>query len=211
MTEIEFRSATVTDVNWPNRTIELVVMPYEQVAQIVTSTRVFDEIVTRGAFDGVEKRASKVKLNMDHRLDLPSTIGRTVELHPSRDEGLVAEVKIFRNHALGDLLLEQAAEDSLGASAGFTLLRDDATGKAKAGAEGWETRSRRRLNHLFLDHIAATPTPAYEGARVLSVRDTPGSRQEAAGAVARPNLDRIKLEHWKAQAAELDSRYSSVR
>ena len=62
------------------------------------------------------------------------------------------------------------------ASAGFNVLR---------GGEKWSTdRSRRRLTRLWLDHIALTAAPAYEGAMVLDVRSANlGDRFDVAKAV----------------------------
>jgi hypothetical protein len=78
----------------------------------------------------------------------------------------------------------------------------------------WETKERRRLNHLYLDHIALTPDPAYEGARVLAVRDRPGaagSGAETTVEAATPNLDRLQLERWRQMAADIDTRYGLSR
>jgi hypothetical protein len=208
MSELEFRSAQVADVNYPNRLIELIVMPYEQPTSVAYHDRLIEEVVSRGAFDGVEKRTSQIRVNLDHRVQVEKTIGRAVALHPSRAEGLVAELRISRTQA-GDDALELAADGSLGASAGFMLLAGD-DGKPKPGAEVWETRSRRRLNHLFLHHVAMTPDPAYMGAEVLSVRtaDTP---HEPEGHDATPNLDRLELDRFRRLQADLDARYGLTR
>ena len=53
----------------------------------------------RGAFDGIQRRPNRIKVNRDHNLE--RTVGKAVAFHPSRDEGLVAEVKISRT-LLGD-------------------------------------------------------------------------------------------------------------
>jgi phage head maturation protease len=209
MSEIEYRSALIGDVNWPKRMIELIVMPYESPTVINDRGRTFEEIVSRTAFQGVEERTSQIKLNLDHRRETASTVGRAVALHPSRHEGLVAEVKIFKSHPMGDATLELASEESLGASAGFTLLMDKQTGKAKQDAEVWETTTRRRLNHLFLDHIAMTPDPAYTDAKVLAVRTAPVTPQEPQGGVSTPNLDRLRLAALLEREAALNSRWLS--
>ena len=51
------------------------------------------EIVARGAFEGIQRRANRIKVYRDHH-DERSVVGRTLVLHPSREEGLVSEVKI---------------------------------------------------------------------------------------------------------------------
>jgi HK97 family phage prohead protease len=205
MTEIEFRAAQVAEVSYPKRVIELVVMPYEVEAQVGYRGRLITEICSRGAYTGVEERTSRIKVNLDH--DRARTLGRTVALHPSREEGLVAEIKLTRLEE-GERALVMADEGILDASAGFGLLMDKQTGRVKQGAEVWETRDRRRLNHLFLDHIALTSSPAYEGARVLAVRRQEPERELAAEApLLTPNRDRLEIEQWRARLALLDRRY----
>jgi Caudovirus prohead serine protease len=204
MSEIEFRAAQVAEVSFPNRTIELIVMPYEQETEIVERGREFTEIVSRGAFVGVEQRTSQIKVNRGHRID--AVVGKTLALHPSRDEGLLAEVRISRTD-LGEETLVLADDGILAASAGFGLLRKNGrTGPVIPRAEVWETKTRRRLNHLFLDHIAMTPDPAYDS-RVLAVRAAASARDAPEPVGATPNKDRLQLEEWRARKAILDRMY----
>lgn len=193
MTEIHFRAATVADVSFPDRTIELIVTPYE------TPTVVNDygrsgvtEIVSRGAYDGIERRANRVRVNRDH--DVHRTCGRALKFWPDRDDGLVAELRIARTE-LGDETLALADEEILDASAGFGLLKDD-NGKVRVDALVWETRDRVRLNHLWLAHIALTPDPAYESAQVLAVRNK-ADGEPTRPTVATPNLDVIRA--WRLE------------
>lgn len=188
---IEIRSATVTDVRYPKREIELVVMPYDEMTVVEYHGRMIREICTRGAFDGVERRANRVKVNRDH--DLARTCGRAVALHPSRDEGLVAELRISQT-PLGDETLALAEDGVLDASAGFAVF---------PGGERWlENRQLRRLDKCWLGHIGLVPEPAYEGAQVLALRS---SSPPAAGAerVPTPNLDLIRSwkleEEWRSR------------
>jgi hypothetical protein len=113
---------------------------------------------------------------------------------------------------IGERTLVECDEGGLDASAGFQLLVDKATGRPYPDAEVWERhRTVRRLNRLHLEHLAFVPNPAYESAAVLSVRNTVGSRQEAAGgermSVSTPNLDRAALDVLKAQKAALDGKW----
>ena len=166
MTELEqridgepwLRAAKLVDVSFPERTLELIVMPYETEAHVGYQGRMVTEVISRGAFDGIERRANRVRVNRDHALE--RTVGRALAFHPSREEGLVAEVKIA-NTDLGQETLELAADGCLDASAGFLPMR---------GAMRWETRARYRVSKAWLGHIALTPEPAYEGARILAVR-----------------------------------------
>jgi HK97 family phage prohead protease len=155
---IEFRSTGELSVDWAERMITLVAMPYDEDAAVVVHGRAITESCAPGAFDGVERRANRVKVNRDH--DYQRTVGRAVGLHPSRTEGLVAELRVAKT-ALGDETLALADDHSLEASVGFAVL---------PGGERWlEGRSRRRLERIFLDHIAMVPEGAYN-AQVLDVR-----------------------------------------
>jgi HK97 family phage prohead protease len=210
VTELEVRQAEIAGIDFPNRTIELIVMPYEkETPTAVVNGRQVTEIVSRGAFDGVEQRTSQVKVNRGHVLDM--VVGKTLALHPSREEGLVAEVRISRTE-LGEETLVLADDGILAASAGFGLMRKGGmTGAVVPHAEVWESRDRRRLNHLFLHHIAMTPDPAYEDARVLAVRAAVSAQDAPIAVEATPNMDRLQLEHWRAVMADLDRRYPSKR
>jgi HK97 family phage prohead protease len=186
--ELEIRAAELLGVSFPERTIELIVMPYERETMVAHRGRMVTEICARGAFDGIERRANRIRVNRDH--DVTRTVGRAVALHPSREEGLVAEVRIARTE-LGEETLTLADEGILDASAGFLPM---------PGGENWVGRTRRRFTKLWLGHIAMTPDPAYEGARVLAVRHAEGA---APAASATPNLDRVR-------AMLLEDRYASI-
>lgn len=201
MSSLEYRQAQVVDVSYPKRMVELVVMPYETETTVAERGRVFVEICSRGAYDGVENRANRIRVNRDH--DIRRTCGRAVSLFPSRLEGLIAELRMAATE-LGDETLALADEGILDASAGFALLRDERTGKVKPDAEVWENRNRRRLNHLYLGHIAMTPDPAYETANVLAVR---GNGEQPA-APAQSNLERLEIQQLREQLAAIDARYS---
>jgi phage head maturation protease len=200
--ELEYRSAELAGVSYPDRTIELVVMPYEVEATVPYHGRLITEICSRGAWDGVESRVGRIRVNRDHQIT--RTCGRSVAFHPSRREGLVAELRISKTE-LGEETLALADDGVLDASAGFALMHDRQTGKVKPGAEVWETRSRRRLNHLYLDHIALTPDPAYETANVLAVR----AQDPEATATVMPNRERLKIRELQELYASIDSRYIS--
>lgn len=187
--EIETRSATVADISFPKRIIELIVMPYEQAAEVMYRGRWIEEICTRGAYgEGLAHRGN-VKVNVDHDVSRP--IGKAVALHPSREDGLVAELRIARGDE-GDHALNQAEAGAWDASAGFGLLADPATRKPYPDSETWESRVRRRLNRLWLDHVALVSQPAYVGANVLAVRSNHAPAQAPTERTATPNLDEVK-------------------
>ena len=181
MAELEIRSAQMTGVRFADRIIELVVMPYETEALVRHEGRMIREIVSRGAFDGIERRANRIRVNRDHNVE--RTIGRAVTFHPDRDEGLIGEVRIART-PLGDETLELADEGVLDASAGFMGM---------PGGESWhERRTLRRWHKIWLAHIAMTPDPAYAGAHVLAVRSSSTPADPPREIVATPNLDEVR-------------------
>lgn len=183
---MEWRTARTVDVRFPDRVVELVAVPYNEETQVMKNGRWIVESVAPGSFDGVERRANRVKVNRDH--DLAQTIGRCAALHPSRTEGLVAQLRISRT-PLGDETLELCADGALDASVGFAPF---------PGHEHYtENRTRRLITKAFLGHIALTPDPAYEGAQVLAVRSWSGAVQEQHLPVPTPNLDRILAERMQ--------------
>lgn len=204
MSEIEYRSSEVVEVSYPKRTVTVIVAPYETPTTIHTHSSSFTEIITRGAYDGVKRRAGSIRANRNHNWD--QLAGTITALYPERDEGLVADVKLFKT-PVGQETLELCADDGLSASAGFGLMREGgAVGPIKANAEVWErSRTVRRLNALHLDHVAFVPDPAYKTATVLDVRDAELAVLEAVAAT--PNRDRIQVEMLRAQKVALDSRW----
>jgi HK97 family phage prohead protease len=173
------RKAELVGVNYPERIIEVVVMPYEQETLVGWEGRMVKETIERGSFDGIERRANRVRANRDH--DEARTFGRACAFHPKRDEGLVAEIKVARTQ-LGDETLELAEDGCLDASAGFVPM---------AGGLRWLNRQAYRITKAWLRHIALVPEPAYPAAQVLAVRN--GQRASSAT----PNLDA-----WRATLLE---------
>jgi HK97 family phage prohead protease len=175
------RAAGPMNVRFADRIIELVVVPYnfEGVAEFPPgSGRMVLETVDPGSFDGVERRANRVRVNRDH--DVTRTVGRAFALHPSRSEGLVAETRISKT-PLGDETLELADDGVIEASVGMAVM--------PSWHELLDNRTRRRIHKAFLDHIALAANPAYEGAvPILDVRTQP-AQLGAAGET--PNLDEV--------------------
>jgi HK97 family phage prohead protease len=183
---LRFRSGTQLGVSFPQRLVEVVVSPYEEPALVEYRGRMVSETIARGAYNGIQRRARSSKpvhANRDH--DITRPVGKVVAFHPSREEGLVAEVKMARG-PLGDETLELCDDGVLGISAGYRPKSPEREN------EKWESRSRVRILKAWLGHVAFTADPAYEGAKVLSVRAAP---EVADGfVVATPNLDRVRLE-----------------
>ena len=178
---IEFRSSTVAGVNFAQRIIELIAVPYEEAAAVEYRGEVWNEVFLRGSFDGIEKRPGRVCANRDH--ERQRTVGKVVNFWPSRSEGLVAAVRIAQT-VLGDETLALAAEDCLGASVGFAV--------SGSGQELDRRSKTRKIKQALLDHLAFVPDPAYLGAGVLSVRSaspvTPALDELLAWCAARRTL-----------------------
>jgi HK97 family phage prohead protease len=177
--ELEYRRAgTLLEVRYPERMIDLIAIPYDEEARVPTrSGRWVIETVAPGSFSGV---SNEVRVNRAHDLEQP--LGRVLRIHPNDPRGLRTEIRVSKTHA-GDEVLELAADELLGASAGFAPL---------PGGESYSAdRTRRRITKAFLGHVALTGDPAYPGARVLDVRRVP---DETPAKIATPNLDRIRFE-----------------
>jgi phage head maturation protease len=190
---LEYRQATQIGVDFQERIIELIVMPYDERALVQHQGRMISESVAPGAFDGIERRPGRVKANRDH--DVTRSVGWVRSFHPNRDEGLVAEVQISGGSGkppfpLGDETLTLAGDGVLDVSAGFLPM---------PGGESWPNRDERRLTKLWLGHVAFTSEPAFSGAKVLSVR----SDNEVPGAT--PNADEVRAWMLAEEYARLTS------
>lgn len=181
---IEIRSAAITDVSYPDRTINLVAIPYDEWTPVEYKGRIVEESIAPGAFGAVVNRARKFTVNLEH--DPDRWIGTVVELRTADPKGLISRLKIRRTPE-GDQTLNDAADGMLGASVGMAVSPDH---------QKWEGTGRRRILKAFLDHIALTATPAYVGAEVLEVRTGPVVIQIPESKT--PNLDRILAERAAA-------------
>lgn len=183
---VESRAATVEGVDFPQRMIGVLAVPYEQEAVVEYRGEFWNESFDRGAFDGIEKRPSRVKAFRDHaagaHLQGTSTsglVGRVVSFAPERPEGLVGQVKIART-PLGDETLSLADEGILGVSIGFGVRGSDQVLD--------RTQHRRRIRRAFVDHLAFPDNGAYDGAQVIDVR------RERPQAIDLPKLETPRLD-----------------
>lgn len=181
---VERRVGIVGDVRAAERIVEVVAVPYNEETVVEYHGQMVTESVLPGAFDGIETlltdpKARPIPVNRDH--DRGATIGKVVGLYPSREVGLVTEVRISPT-LRGDEALILAADGVLGASIGMRVYPKD---------QRWsDNRSRRQIVRAFMDHLALLENPAYAGAGVLSVRsDTAGEPLYVPPPT--PNLDRV--------------------
>lgn len=189
MSEIEIRSAQLADVKFAERLISLMVMPYEVETDVPHLGRMIREVCSRGAFDKIDATRRRFTVNRGHDLEHP--IGKAISFDPDHPDGLTAELRIAHT-ALGDETLQLASEGLLDASAGFLPK-----------AMTWNReRTLRRLEKVWLHHVALTPDPAYPDARVLAVRQAPPPPL-VAPVGATPNLDA-----WRAR--QLQERFGSL-
>jgi phage head maturation protease len=191
--EIRATALAVGDVNMRQRIVTLIAVPYDQPAEIGFRGEVWKESFSRSAFDGIEKRPNRVRVNREHvRGD---TVGKAIAFYPDRDEGLVADLKIAKT-LRGDDTLALAEDDCLSASVGFGVL------PANQLLDRY-TRTRR-INKAWLDHIALVEDPAYVGADVLAVRDALTARTDTRERLDTPVLDDFLADPLIRQALGLE-------
>src|SRR5262245_13231902 len=111
---VEIRRAPIQAVAYPERTVELVVVPYDEWAVVEVAGRVVEESFAPGAFGAIRNRARKFLVNLEH--DLDRWVGSVVDLVDDA-KGLRASVRIRRSPE-GDQALNDAADGLLGASVG---------------------------------------------------------------------------------------------
>ena len=183
---IESRAATMGEVNFPERLIEVIAVPYEQEALVEYRGELWHEAFDRGSFDGVEKRPNRIKAFRDHDpgeqvrgTNRRGLVGKVISLWPNRAEGLVAAVRIAHT-PLGDETLALADEGIIGVSAGFGVRGSDQVLN--------RVTKQRRIRRAFLDHLAFPDEGAYSGAQVIGVRAAPKQANH------RPKLDTPNLD-----------------
>jgi HK97 family phage prohead protease len=154
---LRYRSAQALAADASDRIIELLVVPYGVSAQVPWGDgRLVSESFARGAFSEAERSPSRVRINRDH--DLKRTVGKALDFQDD-PIGLLGVLKIAAT-PLGDETLALAEDGCLDASVGY---------RPEPGGEEWQGRSRVRIRRAHLGHVALTPDPAYEHARVLTV------------------------------------------
>ena len=141
------------------------------------------EVVARGAFDGIERRANRVRVNRDH--DETRTVGRAVAFHPaprrraaSPRSGSPRPRSATRRSTLADDDVPRRVAP--GSCRSMPRPADDAVGDRDRAAGS---------PRLLLDHIALTPDPRLR----RTPRCSPSAHADAAAPQARtatPNLDR---------------------
>lgn len=198
------KAGELVDVSFPERTIELIVIPYEHEITVEHPTKPgagpVQEIIARGAFDGIERRANRIKANREH--DKLLTFGRATAFRAGHQQGLHAKIRVAHT-PLGDETLSLAEDGCLDASAGFWPELDQ---RGRFAGLRWENPSRYRIVKAFLDHVSLVSEGAYgENAGVLAVRAAaPAVAPEPA---AMPVLNGFLADVWREKEAALDKRF----
>lgn len=181
MNEIYTREATLTDIDDKLRLVDLIAVPWEQETEVMHQGDVWREVFRRGAFDGIEGHAGRVRVNREHRRG--DTVGKVVQFDEDDERGLLARVRIAKTDR-GDETLALAEEDMISASVGYFI---------KSNRDRVMDRRKQLITvkRAFLDHLAMVESPAYAGASVLAVREGPPEREEASTErVERPLIDK---------------------
>lgn len=190
---LELRSATMAEVRFPERTITLLAVPYEQPTPVdkpvMYRGRLHTEVFRRGSFSGLEQRSDKIRVNREHRKG--DTVGKVIRVDPESAEGLITEIRVVQSPR-GDETLALAAEDMISPSVGFGVRNSDQDFDRTTSP--FPTRYVRRA---FLDHIALVEDPAYTAADVLSVR----GESDFVNAANLPQLNTPLLDEWAAYMA----------
>lgn len=171
--------SVIADVNQRQRLIDLIAVPWDQEAEVPWHGEMWRESFQRGAFDGIEAHAGRIRVNREHVKG--DTVGKVVTLDPSHADGLLARLKIA-NTPRGDDTLELAADDMISASLGYYV-------KSPGDVSLNRRTLTRRVLRAFLDHLGMVESPAYVGARVLAVREEQSGQATDTPLPSVPALD----------------------
>lgn len=174
--------ATLTNVDTEQRLLDVIAVPWNEEAQVFWRGDVWTEVFERGAFDGIESRAGRVRVNREHRKG--DTVGKITEFDSSHPDGLFARVKIAETPS-GDEILALAREDMVSASVGYRAAKP-------SDVQINQQAKTRRVISAFLDHLGMVEDPAFQGAKVLAVRDELSGLEVVEGPLPEtPNLDKF--------------------
>lgn len=175
--QVEIRNASLGGIDFAERVIEVIAVPYDQEAVVDYRGETVRESFAPNAFDGIDTRNDHVTANREH--DYSRTFGKVVEWRSGDPRGLIARIKVS-DTALGDETLRLAADGVLKPSVGFVARPRDSILR----------NGLRRVVRAFMDHLSLVPNPAYMGADVLAVRQ--GQQQKEQGQPApTPKLNAV--------------------
>ena len=192
---VEYRSAEVADVRWPERTIVVKALPYESPTdKVVYKGRNYVESFARGAFNGINERQSKIMVRREHQ---GPTVGK-VERWRDAPEALYCEMRMATTPAAEETLT-LTGEGMLFPSVSFYLKRG-----SDQELNHRSDPARRYIRRAFVSHVALTDEPAYDGVDVLEVRSAAIPTTDAPPQVATPRREEW-LEYVQSRRAGLSA------
>lgn len=154
--------AVLEDINFKDRIIDVIAVPWDEEAEVVWRGEVWREIFDRQALDEAAQQKARVPVNRQHNRS--DTVGRIVGIDPRADQrGALASVKVARTPR-GDETLQLASEGMLGASVGYFVRKPSDVLLLRRSMT-------RRVQRAFLDHLSMVEDPAYKGAEPVAVHD----------------------------------------
>lgn len=179
---LERADATVRDVDFKQRLITVLAVPWEQEGDVMWRGEWWKEVVSRSAFNGLEDHAGRIPVNRQHVVG--DTVGKVVQADTKDPQGLILVTRIAKTPR-GEETLNLAAEDMIGASVGYKI-------KKPSDIEIHRQRMTRRVLRGFLDHLSFVESPTWDSARVLAVRAEPSGLSVAENPLPlTPKLDEI--------------------
>jgi HK97 family phage prohead protease len=183
------------------RTIDLRMVPYDEVATVDDGDGPYQEEFAPGAFDGQTEHAHRVYMNFQHEKGIRSVVGKGVTLE-SRPDALYGSFRAFED-ADGDKALLLVREGVLtGASIEF-MPKKGGSIRTAAGVV------RRIKAHL--DAVALCRVGAYVGAGVLGTRgkdvDDEDDHHVLEAELMPVDMDPERVERLRALGIALPDRY----
>lgn len=173
MSEILYRSSELSDVDFAQRIIEVIAVPWDEETVVFWRGEPWAEVFRRGAFDGLEKHPARVRVNREHQKG--DTIGKLIEVDTAHPAGLFARLKVARTPR-GDETLALARDDMISASIGYRASKPSDVRLHKN-----RSPKLREVLNGFLDHLGMVESPAFAGAQVLAAYDKESRHAEAEG------------------------------
>jgi hypothetical protein len=186
----------VMSIRDDGRTIEGRIVPYDEIAHVVDIHPIrgklerYPEQFLAHSFSNAVQYAQRrgnagfISLNLEHNETIESRIGYAAELD-ERDDGVYA---IFRLYEGRDIEKHRS------------MLRESHTGLSVKFADVKPPKMLEDVvSHVqvILEHVAATPLPAYASAEILAMRGSDNDDQVTTQMeITRPNLENVR--EWLA-------------
>jgi phage head maturation protease len=204
---VETRSAGVAidDVDFKERTITVIAVPYEKPALVQYRHAMWQEVFSRSAFNGINPRQRTIPVSAQLNQVVEShshagsrLIGRVIKTYPDSEPGLITDIKVSKGDS-GDDTLELANDGVLHPSVGFAMANPHQD-------QELDRRSMtRRINRAFLHHLSFVGEPAYPDAKVLAVRagDAPHTEADLPPMPSTPRMNEFLDDPFVRQALGL--------